>query len=151
MFSVLSLAWDKAVLQGTGAPQPIGISGTPNIGGFTGAGLNYAAILDAISDIEVANADINTLKWITDPTVKAILRQREKVSGYPQFLMEADGTIEGYEAIITNQMTAATMLFGDFSQAILAMWGVAGWGAVRSFACRGLSGCWRRGSTNHYD
>lgn len=123
LFSVLSLAWDKAVLQGTGAPQPIGISGTPNIGGFTGAGLNYAAILDAISDIEVANADINTLKWITDPTVKAILRQREKVSGYPQFLMEADGTIEGYEAIITNQMTAATMLFGDFSQAILAMWG----------------------------
>lgn len=123
LFSVLTLAWDKAILQGTGTEQPTGIAGTSNIGGFTGAGLSYAAILDAISDIEVANADINTLKWITDPTVKAILRQREKVSGYPQFLMEADGTIEGYESIITNQMTAATMLFGDFSQAILAMWG----------------------------
>lgn len=123
LLNICALGWDKAVLEGTGSPQPTGIANTSNIGSFNGPGISYNDILSAISDIEVANASVQTLKWITDPTVKAVLRGRPKETGYPEFLMAADGTIESYQALITNQMTAGTMLFGDFSQVILAMFG----------------------------
>jgi hypothetical protein len=35
-----------------------------------------------------------------------------------------DGVVEGYSAHSSNNITAATCIFGDFSQAILAEWGV---------------------------
>ncbi len=34
-----------------------------------------------------------------------------------------NGEMNGYSSLITNQMTAAYVLFGDFSQALLAEWG----------------------------
>jgi len=123
LMQVLAIGWDKAILEGTGAPQPTGIANTSNIGAFSGPGISYADILDAIADIETANADVANMFWITEPGVKAVLRGRAKETGYPDFLMAQDGTIEGYRSLITNQMTAGTMLFGDFSQAILGLWG----------------------------
>ncbi|MBK8663240.1 MAG: hypothetical protein IPN18_16165 [Ignavibacteriales bacterium] len=47
------------------------------------------------------------------------MKQREKVAGYPSFLMESDGKMEGYPSEITNQVAAGYLFFGDFAQVFL--------------------------------
>jgi len=123
LLQALALGWDAAILHGTGSPQPTGIAATSNIGSVTGTGLDYAAVLEFISDVETANANVDTMKFITNPAIKAILRGREKVTGYPDFLMGADGKLEGFDVLVTNQVSSGYMFFGDFSQALLGLWG----------------------------
>jgi hypothetical protein len=35
-----------------------------------------------------------------------------------------DGTVAGFRAMATNQVTAASMVFGDFSQVVIGEWGM---------------------------
>ena len=123
LLQTLALGWDLAILHGTGSAQPTGIAATSNIGSVTGTGLDYPAVLEFISDVETANADVSTMKFITNPAIKAILRGREKVTGYPDFLMGQDGKLEGFDVLVTNQVASGYMFFGDFSQALLGLWG----------------------------
>jgi HK97 family phage major capsid protein len=118
----IALGLDHAILHGTGTEQPTGIANTSNIGSVIGAGLSSQKLLEFITNVKTANA-ANNLRWITNPTIESLCRQREKVSGYPDFLMSPDGKLSGYESLITNQVAAGTLFFGDFTQAILGLWG----------------------------
>jgi len=122
MIQAIALGLDYAILHGTGTEQPTGIAHTSNIGSVTGAGLDRAAILEFISDVKSANAKKN-LRWITNPTIEALLRARDKVTGYYSPLLSDNGTIEGYPVDVTNQVDSGYLFFGDFSQAILGLWG----------------------------
>jgi len=139
----LALGIDAAAFKGTGADgQPTGIALTANIGGFTGTSLDWAAILNAETDVATANADAATCAYITTPAVRALLKARVKASSTWSPIWEDAGTpfaggaggvgngsagsgrVNGYRAEVSNQLTAATMFFGDFSQLVLAEWGV---------------------------
>ena len=50
------------------------------------------------------------------------LKTTEKASSTGQFIW-ADNRINGYPAVATNQMTAGHIVFGDWSQVILASFG----------------------------
>lgn len=122
MVQAIALGLDLAILHGTGTEQPSGIAITPNINSVTGAGIARGGILEFISDVKTANA-ANNLRWVTNPTIEALLKQREKVAGYPSFLMDSDGKMEGYNSEITNQVAAGYLFFGDFAQVLLGLWG----------------------------
>lgn len=125
MLQQIALGLDLAILHGTGSEQPTGIANTSNIGSVTGAGLNFQKVLEFISNVKTANAAKN-LRWVTNPTIEALLRQREKVTGYPKFLLETFGTtsaMEGYPVEVTNQVASGYLFFGDFSQVMLGLWG----------------------------
>lgn len=124
LVKVIALAVDKAILEGTGSSgQPTGIAATSGIGSVTGAGIDWAKVLEFQSDVETANADAASMYYVTTPAIRALLKSRAKETGYPVYLCGDDNTMAGYPVMVTNQMTAASMLFGDFSQAILGMWG----------------------------
>lgn len=122
------LGIDSAVLAGSGANgQPTGITNTAGIGSVTGTTLGYAGILEFQSDIAVANVLPTSGGYVTTPAVAALMMQRVKFSGTASPLWDGnlwDGQMAGFAAMSSNQMAAATMLFGDWSSVVVAEWGV---------------------------
>jgi len=50
------------------------------------------------------------------------MKQKAKDSGSGQFVM-ANGQVNGYGMSVTNQMTANTVVFGNWADLIIGMWG----------------------------
>ena len=125
---VLATAIDLAALEGSGANgQPTGISNTGSIGAVTGTDLAYADILEFQTDVAGSNALAANCAYATTPAVAALLAQRVKVASTFSPLWEGgllDGNMAGFRAVATNQLTAASMIFGDFSQVIIGEWGM---------------------------
>jgi len=124
------LALDAAVINGSGAAgQPIGILNTPGIGAFTGTTLGLTALSDAQLDILTANALLNptALGFAATPAVANLLKNRPRFTSTDTPLWQGalhDGQIEGVRSIASQQMPAATMLYGDWSQILIPEWGV---------------------------
>lgn len=134
-------AVDKAVFHGAGTDEPTGIANTSSIGAFTGTSLDWAAILNAETDVAAANADAATCAYVTTPAVRALLKARVKASSTWSPVWEdagvyyagaqgalpnpafGSGRVNGYRAEATNQITAGYMFFGDFSQVVIGSWG----------------------------
>jgi HK97 family phage major capsid protein len=124
---VLALAIDLAALEGSGSSgQPTGISNTASIGAVTGTSLDYADILEFQTDVAAANALAGNCAYVTTPAVAALLATRQRFSSTDTPLWQGnvlDGTMSGFRAMSTNQVTAASMIFGDFSQVVIGEWG----------------------------
>ena len=126
--AVTALAADLAVLNGSGASgQPEGILQTTGIGSVTGTSIDYAKVLEFQTDVAAANVMPETGGYVTTPAVASLLMQRVKFSSTASPLWEGniwDGNMSGFTAMTSNQMPAATMLFGDWREAIVGEWGV---------------------------
>ncbi len=123
---VLAIAVDLAALEGNGSGAPVGIANTSGIGSVTGGSLAWADILEFQSDVAGSNALAANCAYVTTPAVAALLAERVKFSSTASPIWEGsllDGNVGGFRGVATNQVTAATMIFGDFSQVILAEWG----------------------------
>lgn len=123
-------ALDASVIGGTGtAGQPTGIISTQGVGSFSGAALNYAAIISAQQSTSDANAILNpfTLGYLTTPTVAGLLKQRYRTSGTNVEIPIwggplAGGDIEGVPAFSTRNVPVASMVYGDFSTINVFLW-----------------------------
>jgi HK97 family phage major capsid protein len=136
----LAAAIDLAGLDGTGANgQPKGILRESNISTetLTAYAVAWENILGMIARVQAEDVRGGRLGWTFNAFVQAYLRNITKVDddGTAGFLMDDPGSLAGYPVQITSQMagdpnsspvTSGTMLFGDFSQVILAFWGNAG-------------------------
>lgn len=126
---VLALAIDLAVFEGTGnSGQPSGISVTAGIGSVTGGSLDLADCIEFQTDLATGNALADNCAYITTPAVAGLLKGRARISSTDSVTLwqgsVLDGTVEGFRATTSTQLTAASMIFGDFSQAVLAEWGM---------------------------
>lgn len=126
--AVIALAIDAAALNGSGlSGQPTGIINTSGIGSVTGTSLGYAGIVEFQSDIAANNALTENCAYLTTPAVAALLAQRQRFASTDTPLWVGnilDGNVAGYRATSSTQVPAANVLFGDFSQVIIADWGV---------------------------
>lgn len=126
--TVAALAVDVGALRGSGASgQPTGIVNTGGIGSVTGTSLGYAGVLEFQTDVATANIVPAAGGYVTTPTVAALMMQRSRFANTDTPLWSGnlwDGQMAGFQAMSTNQMSAATMLFGDWSQLVIAEWGV---------------------------
>jgi len=125
---VLAIAIDAAALEGTGSGgAPTGISATAGIGSVTGTTIAYAGILEFQTDVAGSNALAANCAYVTTPAVAALLAGRQRFSGTDTPLWAGnllDGTVSGFRAMSTLQVTAASMVFGDFSQVVIGEWGM---------------------------
>jgi HK97 family phage major capsid protein len=127
--AVVALAVDSAAIQGTGLTgQPTGIISTSGIGSVTGTTIAYSGILEFQTDVMAANALINpaTSGYVTTPAVAALLAGRQRFASTDTPLWEGglmDGRVAGFAAMSSTQMPASRLLFGDFSQLVIAEWG----------------------------
>jgi HK97 family phage major capsid protein/HK97 family phage prohead protease len=124
---VLALAIDLAGLEGTGASgQPTGIASTAGIGSVTGTTLGYAGIIEFQTDVATGNALSTNSAYLTTPAVAGLLMQRQRFSGTDTPLWDGgvlDGRVAGFTGTTTTQLTAASMIFGDFEQVVIGEWG----------------------------
>jgi HK97 family phage major capsid protein len=125
---VIGIAIDLAGFEGSGASgQPTGISNTAGIGSVTGTTLAYAGVLEFQTDVAGANALTESCAYVTTPAVAALLSGRQRFTSTDTPLWQGnilDGQMAGFRAASTLQVTAASMVFGDFSQVVIGEWGM---------------------------
>jgi len=130
---VIGLAVDLAAISGSGAAgQPQGVIGTSGVGGVVHGGAltaTLANILEYESDLGTANALNGRLGWMMRPAARAALKATPKSAGVASgFLMEMDGTMNGYPSYVTQQAPASAaagaILFGNWAEILIGMWGV---------------------------
>ena len=68
-----------------------------------------------------------TYGWAAAPDVRTKWMQTPKVAAYPEFLWsqpdtEIDGRVAGRKAVSSSQLPAGTVIFGRWSDALIATW-----------------------------
>lgn len=139
LVKTLALEIDRVALNGSGtANQPRGILNVAGIGAVAGGTNGAAPTLKHIVDLETsvadANADVGTMKYLTNARVRGKLKQTEVVANSGKMLWQDGSTLNGYEAIVSNQVpktgtkgtssgVCSTIVFGNFSDLVIGMWG----------------------------
>ena len=132
-----ALALDYGALHGLGADkEPVGIWNTPNVLTQAMAGVpTFALITNATAKVADANAAVGALGWMLTPLLAGVLMTKPKVgTTMPIFIYEgtfADGTIGGYKAGATNQISKTLgagsdehgMIFGNWNDLTIGIWG----------------------------
>jgi HK97 family phage major capsid protein/HK97 family phage prohead protease len=125
---VVAIAADLAVLEGSGASgQPTGIANTAGIGSVTGTSLAYAGVLEFQTDVAASNVTPARGGYVTTPAVAALLMGRQRFSSTDTPLWVGniwDGQVSGFPAMSSNQLTAASLIFGDWQETVVGEWGV---------------------------
>ena len=133
---------EDVLIEGGGSNEPTGITQVGgNLGtvalGTNGAAPTWAAITNLVKEVETDNAAINagTLGFLTNPKAKSKLANTAKVGSSDSVMILNDpwNALYGYPMAITtncpSDLTKGTgsalsaMIFGDFSQLIMASFG----------------------------
>lgn len=121
----LALAIDLGALAGTGSNgQPTGIRATSGINtkDFAATNPTFAEIVGMETEVATDNALLGNLAYIMNASMAGALKTTTKDSGSGQFVLQ-DGQINGYRAIVSNQVAAGDAYFGNFSDLLIGMWG----------------------------
>jgi len=145
MIKEMSLGIDQAAIQGTGVEsQPLGLLNYPGINsvsiGANGGALSWNHIVQLETEIAVDNVDTGACHYLTNARVRGKLKTTPKVTGQDVFLWQDStidrgmGNMNGYSAAVSNQVprdgskgtgnNLSAVIFGDFSQLLIAEWGV---------------------------
>lgn len=122
----LALAIDAGALKGTGSSgQPTGIYATSGINtdSFAGATPTWAEIVGLETLVAEDNALLGNLSYIAPASLYGTLKTTAKANNQAIFAVDPDGTMNGYRTIVSNQATAGYLLFGNFSDCLIGMWG----------------------------
>jgi len=123
----IAIAMDLAALEGTGSNgQPTGILntvGVNQVANFAAANPTFAEVVSLETAVAEDNALMGNLAYILPSSMYGALKTTEKASGTAQFVVEPGKTINGYNAIDTNQATAGNLYFGNFSDVLVGLFG----------------------------
>ena len=128
----IAIAVDVGILRGSGnSGQPTGIATTASIGSVSGTSFYtnaQARVLEFQSDVAENNALLAGCGYVTTPAVAAqLMNKAELATTGTERLWKgnlSEGSMFGYHAMSSAQMSSATMLFGWWPSVVLAEWGV---------------------------
>jgi HK97 family phage major capsid protein len=121
---------DLAMFNGSGAGgQPLGLCNTPGVTAISGTTLNRAGLLELQRRVAAANGvvDPSTIGYVAVPAIAETLAGRAVVAGSDVSAWQgnlAEGTAAGALAVTTTAMAPGIVAFGDWSQCLVATWGV---------------------------
>ena len=121
----IALAIDLGALMGDGsAGQPTGINSTAGINSVTFAAANpdYAEVVAMETQVANDNALRGNLAYIMNTGMVGALKTTEKAASTAQFVVEPGGTVNGYQSIISNQLTTGDAFFGNFADLLVGFW-----------------------------
>ena len=121
----LALAIDLGALSGSGSSgQPTGIRNVSGINtkDFAATNPTFAEIVGMETEVAADNALLGNLAYIMNASMAGALKTTSKDSGSGQFVLQ-DGQINGYRAIVSNQVAAGDAYFGNFADLLIGMWG----------------------------
>lgn len=124
-----ALGLDKGALRGTGVDgEPLGVTATTGINTQAIATDTTPTWLEMIGfETQVASddADVGSLAYLTTPAIRGQLKGTAKDTGSGMFVW-ADGNtpVNGYRALVSSQLATSTILFGNWNDLVIGMWGV---------------------------
>lgn len=127
--SALALAIDKAGFYGTGSDnQPKGISSTDGVNSVTYSGEfpSYADFVKMETEIATDNADVKDMAYIVNAKTRGNCKVTQKFPDKTDgggVIWETGNTINGYNAICTNQINDGDSILGNFADFIIGMFG----------------------------
>ena len=153
LISTIALGFDQAAISGTGINnEPLGILNYPGVNsvsiGANGGALTWNHIVQLETEVSVDNADDGNCYYLTNATTRGKMKTTQKVAGQAVFLWEDSlnpafglqgesrsiGFVNGYAGFCSNQMPSdgtkgsgsnlSSLIFGNFSQLMLANWGI---------------------------
>lgn len=122
-----ALALDLAIFEGTGSKQPLGLVNHPDINTVavsTDSTPTWAEVVGFESAIAADNALTGSLRYVTTPAVRGAMKTTSKDSGSGIFICSDGNTVNGYPLLVSTLLSTSRLLFGDFSQIVVGMWGV---------------------------
>lgn len=123
----LALTMDYAGFYGTGsANQPLGIKNLAGINAVPFAAIQptFAEIVQLETEVASDNADVDSMAYIGNSKFRGHCKTTEKFAGSSgATIWEQGGTVNGYGAEITNQVTDGDLFHGNFADLIAALWG----------------------------
>jgi HK97 family phage major capsid protein len=123
----IALAIDLGALAGSGSSgQPTGVQNTSGINtptSFAAANPTFAEVVAMETAVAEDNALRGNLAYILPAGMYGALKTTTKDSGSGQFVVAPDGTMNGYRAIVSNQVTAGDLYFGNFADLLIGMFG----------------------------
>jgi HK97 family phage major capsid protein len=122
----MAIAIDDAALEGSGSSgNPTGITNTSGINSVSlssAAAPTFAEMVSMETAVRVDNALLGDLAYIVHPTNYGTLKTTEKATNTAQFVAVND-EINGYNAVVSPQLTANNYVFGNFSDLLIGMFG----------------------------
>ena len=123
----IALAIDLGALAGSGSSgQPTGVQNTSGINtptNFAGANPTFAEVVAMETAVAEDNALQGNLAYILPASMYGALKTTVKDAGSGQFVVAPDGSMNGYNAIVSNQVTAGDLYFGNFADLLIGMYG----------------------------
>ena len=123
-------AIDLGALQGTGAAnQPTGVFNTSGVNTQTVAAAGNPTLAETVgfrTAVATDNALRGALSWVTTSAVVGNMMLRALDAGSGRFLIDPVNptNLLGFGYQETNAITAARILFGNWNEVLIAMWGV---------------------------
>lgn len=127
--AALGTTIDLAGFYGTGSSnQPRGILNTSGINVVDFAASSslptYAEIVQMETECAADNADVESMRYIVNAGMRGHLKTTQKFSGTNGApVWEEGNTLNGYGAEVSNQIGAGDVVYGNFADLIVAMWG----------------------------
>lgn len=139
--TALGLEIDATAIYGAGSGnQPTGILNIAGIGsvaiGTDGGAPTYAAVVNTMREVDVDNALMGTVAWLTNPKVKAKLMLTPKQSSGVEgnFILQNPADLLGYRIGYSTQVPSnldkgastgvcSALIFGNFADLYIAQWG----------------------------
>jgi HK97 family phage major capsid protein len=144
MAESLALGMDYTIGYGTGSNgQPLGIINNTGLGSVTFAGGedkkfpasvggdgstdlkcgDWGEYVDLETAIAVNNLDVTSMRYVMNSVMRGALKQTLRAaSAGSDYVMTDAGEVNGYPAVISNQMQTNDVLFGNFSDCVVGMW-----------------------------
>jgi len=123
----IALAIDLGALAGSGSSgQPTGIKNTSGINNptdFAAANPTWAEVVAMETAVAEDNALRGNLAYILPASMYGALKTTQKATNQAIFVVDPDGTINGYKAIVSNQVTSGDLYFGNFADLLIGMFG----------------------------
>ncbi len=124
-----ALGIDLAALEGGGVNEPVGIINTTGVNTqaiAASAGTGYptwAELVGFESAVGNDNALEGSLAYVTTSAIAGGMKVTAKDAGSGLFLME-NNMANGYPVAVRNGLTAKSIVFGNFNDLLIGMWGV---------------------------
>lgn len=101
--------------------------------GTDGGAPTFAKLVDMETAVADANAEGNSMAYVTNGKGRGLMKQTLKASAAGSTMLWEADTVNGYPGLMSNQMpknlvkgssgsVCSSVLFGDFSQLIIALW-----------------------------
>lgn len=131
-----ALAWDRAVLHGSGSSnEPTGIYTAGSVNSIAMGGTpSYGKLIDMVTEVLKDNALMGSLAFATTPGMAGKLAQTVVAASTDSRMIWTgplnDGQVVGYRAVATNQVLATLgsgsdhgVIFGNWSDVMIGTWG----------------------------